>query len=46
MAILLAGPAHAGEGGRLGLELKNGTGLAPGKYEQPFYAVRRIKPII
>lgn len=42
MAILLAGPAHAGEGGRLGLELKNGTGLAPGKYEQPFYDPRPV----
>ena len=42
MAILLAGPAHAGEGGRLGLEIKNGTGLAPGKYEQPFYDPRPV----
>merc|ERR1711971_298885 len=42
MAILLTGPAHAGEGGRLGLELKNGTGLAPGKYEQPFYDPRPV----
>lgn len=42
MAILLAGPAHAGEGGRLGLEVQNGTGLAPGKYEQPFYDPRPV----
>ena len=38
-AILLAGPAHAD---RLGLTLQNGTGLAPGKYEQPFYDPRPV----
>jgi len=39
-AILLAsGPAHAD---RLGLTLENGTGEAPGKYEQPFYDPRPV----
>jgi len=38
-AILLAGPAHAD---RLGLTIENGTGLAPGKYEQPFYDPRPV----
>jgi len=39
-AILLAsGPAHAD---RLGLTIENGTGEAPGKYEQPFYDPRPV----
>lgn len=34
-AILLAGPAHALDG-KQGLTILNGTGAAPGKYEQFF----------
>jgi hypothetical protein len=38
-AVLLAGPAHAE---KLGLIIENGTGLAPGKYEQPLYDPRPV----
>ena len=38
-AVLLAGPAHAE---KLGLVIENGTGMAPGKYEQPLYDPRPV----
>ena len=38
-AVLLAGPAHAE---KLGLVVENGTGMAPGKYEQPLYDPRPV----